>query len=40
MPDPFASTKPAEIAGFVGKHYIYTTIPAGSTRPTSRMTTT
>ncbi len=23
-PDPFASTKPAEIAGFVCKHYIYT----------------
>ena len=24
MSDPFASTRPAEIAGFVGKHYIYT----------------
>lgn len=24
MPDPFASTRPAEIAAFVGKHYIYT----------------
>ncbi len=24
MPDPFASTRPTEIAGFVGKHYIYT----------------
>lgn len=24
MSDPFASTKPAEIAAFVGKHYIYT----------------
>ena len=24
MSDPFASTKPAEIAPFVGKHYIYT----------------
>ena len=24
MPDPFASTRPAEIAPFVGKHYIYT----------------
>jgi phenolic acid decarboxylase len=24
MPDPFASTKPSEIAAFVGKHYIYT----------------
>ena len=24
MPDPFTSTKPAEIAAFVGKHYIYT----------------
>ncbi|WP_159715901.1 phenolic acid decarboxylase [Geminicoccus flavidas] len=24
MPELFASTRPAEIAGFVGKHYIYT----------------
>ncbi|HEX2526631.1 MAG TPA: phenolic acid decarboxylase [Geminicoccus sp.] len=24
MSDPFASTRPAEIAAFVGKHYIYT----------------
>lgn len=24
MPDPFESTKPAEIARFVGKHFIYT----------------